>query len=68
MQLLDMILSASKGMREVSMPERKDIATVKDQRDYDKMGIQKLMQKTRDRSIEVVVEEQLYSLLSKKEP
>lgn len=43
MQLLDVILSASKGMREVNMPERKDIATVKDQRDCDKMGIQKLI-------------------------
>lgn len=48
MQLLDMIISASKGMGEVSMPERKDIATAKDQRDCDKMGIQKLIQKRKD--------------------
>jgi len=41
MQLLDMIRSASKGLGEVSMPERKDIATAKDQRDCDKTGIQK---------------------------
>lgn len=48
MQLLDMIISASKGMGEVSMPERKDIATAKDQRDCDKMGIRKLIQKRKD--------------------
>lgn len=41
------------------MPERKDITTVKDQRDCDKMGIQKLIQKTRDRTIEVLVVAQL---------
>lgn len=48
MQLLDMIINASKGMGEVSMPERKDIATAKDQRDCDKMGIRKLIQKRKD--------------------
>lgn len=43
MQLLDMIISASKGMGEVSMPERKDIATAKNQRGCDKMRIEKLI-------------------------
>lgn len=56
MQLLDMSRSASKGMGEVSMPERKDIATAKDQRDCDKMRKQKLIaKKTRDRTSEFIV-------------
>lgn len=56
MQLLDMIISASKGMGEVSMPERKDIATAKDQRDCDKMGKEQLIaKKTRDRASEFLV-------------
>jgi len=43
-----MIVSASKGMGEVSMPERKDIATAKDKRDCDKMGIWKLIQERKN--------------------
>lgn len=43
-----MIVSASKGKGEVSMPERKDIATAKDKRDCDKIGIWKLIWERKD--------------------
>lgn len=44
MQLLNVIMAASKESREVSMPERKDFAIAKDQRDPRKIGVLQINQ------------------------